>query len=267
MDPKEATVLGVEILAGAELEKAAAIFHREGFVCIKDPLTTEQFDLAKAGAEMVMDQQEAEVGKAQMNRGFARHSFGMQMEHWAWCQLVDLPTILPILDQIWSSEDYTCSGAGGDYSLPGAQIQSLHRDMGDFLADPWGVCTTVDLPTPFIVVNFTMVDFTVENGAIRFVPGTQRSRAAIPDLAGEPEWMRHNQLCAPANTAIIRDVRCWHGGSPNTSNHRRPMTSVGYFSPWRRASEEQGMPVEHFRRLSPRGQQLCRRLVMSGCRP
>ena len=85
-----------------------------------------------------------------------------------------------------------------------------------------------DLPAANIVVNFTIVDFTVENGAIRFVPGTQRSHASIPSLEEEPEWMRTSHLCAPANTAIIRDVRCWHGGTANNSNHNRPMTSVAY---------------------------------------
>ena len=32
--------------------------------------------------------------------------------------------------------------------------------------------------------------------------------------------------------AVIRDVRCWHGGTANRSQESRPMTSVGYYAPW-----------------------------------
>ena len=254
-------MLEVEILSPCAVERAAAIFHRDGFVCVENPLSAEQFLAVKADAEKVMQQQQEEFGLEHMNRGFARHSFGMQLAHWGWCILVDLPTILPIVDAIWNSDDYTCTGAGGDYSLPGARIQHLHADMGDFFSDPWGVCNEKTPPTPFIVVNFAMVDFTVENGAIRFVPGTHRSPASIPKLEEEPERMRTSHLCAPANTAIIRDVRCWHGGTANDSDHKRPMTSVGYHAPWRRAAEAKELPRAHYQRLSTRGQRLCRHLV------
>ena len=37
-----------------------------------------------------------------------------------WCMLVDLPTTTPILKAIFSSDDYTCWGAGGDFCIPGA---------------------------------------------------------------------------------------------------------------------------------------------------
>ncbi|NKB69750.1 MAG: hypothetical protein GKR89_21985 [Candidatus Latescibacteria bacterium] len=256
-------MLNVEILSPADVEQAATLFHRDGFVCIENPLTQEQFAAVEADAQQVMQQQEDEFGLKGMNRGHARHSFGNQLHNWGWCLLVDLPTILPVVDAIWDSDDYTCTGAGGDYSLPGAQIQHLHADIRDFFADPWGVCNHMTPPAPLIVVNFTMVDFTVENGAIRFIPGTHRSPAAIPSLEEEPEWMRGNHLCAPANTAIIRDVRCWHGGTANKSDQKRPMTGVGYHAPWRRAAENKVLPQKHYQRLSRRGQDLCRHLVQN----
>ena len=255
-------MLGVKIFEPGEVEQATTVFHRDGFVCVKNPLREEQFTLNKAGAERVMQEQEDECGIENMNRGYARHSFSNQLHNWEWCILIDLPTILPILDAIWMNDDYTCSGGGGDYSLPGAKIQHLHSDFKkDYFNDPLGRVTDRDPPPPFIAINFTMVDFTVENGAIRFIPGTYRSRAPIPTLEEEPEWMRTNHLCAPANTAIIRDVRCWHGGTANNSNEKRPMTSVGYYAPWFRPSEEKVLPRKYCERLSQRGQKLCRYIV------
>jgi ectoine hydroxylase-related dioxygenase (phytanoyl-CoA dioxygenase family) len=252
----------IEIVDHSEVERAAAIFHRDGFVVVRDALTPEQLAFAQAGARRVIAEQMAATPREKANRGFARYSFGPQLHHPEWLQLVDLPTILPILDRIWQSTAYTCMGAGGDYSAPGAQIQPLHSDIGDFLQDPLGQVSVRDLPTPFIVVNFLMVEFREENGAIRFVPGTQRSRHPIPSLEEEPERMKRSLLCAPAGTAVIRDVRCWHGGTANRSQEIRPMTSAGYLAPWfRMPLYGDWLPRSLYDTLSPRGQQLCRFLV------
>lgn len=253
--------LAVPFYTAEEAEEAATVFHRDGFVCVKEALTPAQLEFARQGAQKVIEAQLQEFGKEGMNRGYARHSFGDQIHHSEWAMLVDLPTILPILDAIWKSQEYICTGAGGDYSLPGAKRQPLHSDMGDFLHDPQGRVTFWDVPAPFIVVNFPMVDFTRQNGAIRFVPGTQRSRGPLPTLEQEPLWMQEGLLCAPAGSAVIRDVRCWHGGTENNATQPRPMTSVGYYAPWFRAREAEVLPQALYDTLSPRAKHLCRFLV------
>jgi ectoine hydroxylase-related dioxygenase (phytanoyl-CoA dioxygenase family) len=249
--------LALELVEPGDVERAVRIFHRDGFVAIRDALDPGQLRIAQSGAQRVIAEQTAAIPREQANRGLARYSFGPQMHNPEWAMLCDLATTLPIIDRIWGAQDHACIGGGGDYSLPGAEIQPLHSDLGDFLRDPLGVVDARDLPTPFIVVNVLMVEFTELNGAIRFVPGTQRSRAPIPALADEPEWMRRNLVCAPAGTAIIRDVRCWHGGTANRSQQIRPMTSVGYYAPWFRGRKEATLPDAIWRTLSPRGQQLC----------
>jgi ectoine hydroxylase-related dioxygenase (phytanoyl-CoA dioxygenase family) len=254
-------MLQIELLEPTDIERAANILHRDGFVAIKNALSPEQLKIAQAGANRVIQEQVEEIGLENANRGFARFSFGDQIRHPEWTMLIDLPTTLPILDRIWNSTEYSCSGAGGDYSVPGAKIQKLHSDIGDFFHDPCGQITARDVPAPFIVINFLMVDFTKENGAIRFVPCTQRSRAEIPSLEEEPEWMKNSIVCAPAGTAIIRDVRCWHAGTENTSQQIRPMTSVGYFAPWFASRYSSVMPRDIYNALSPRAQQMCRALV------
>ena len=253
--------LTVRLFGPDEVGAAADIFHRDGFVCVKEALTPEQLAFAQAGAQRVIADQRAEFELEKMNRGFARHSFGSQLHHREWTMLADLSTTLPIVEAIWNSPDFTCSGAGGDYSLPGAQIQPLHSDMGEFFHDPQGLVTFHDVPAPFIVINFLMTDFTVENGAIRFVPCTQRSRVPPPGLDEEPAWMQTSHLCAPAGTAVIRDVRCWHGGTANRSDQVRPMTSMGYYAPWRRARTDKVLPRARFEAMSARAQDLCRLLV------
>ena len=214
--------------------------------------------LAQDGARRVVADQTTRIPLEEGNRGFARYSFGSQIEHPEWRQLMDLSTILPSLEQIWGSDQFQCSGVGGDYSLPGAKTQELHADIRDTLNDPTGRLTIMDLPSPFIVVNFLMTDFTVDNGPTRFIRGTQRSRHPIPKLEEEPTWMQESVLRAPAGTAIIRDVRCWHGGTENRSDDPRIMISTGYTAPWFRLPGIAGsLPYDIYQTLSDRSKELC----------
>lgn len=255
-------MLDIELVKPGETDRATTIFHRDGFVVLQNALTEEQFERIRAGAHRVVSEQTEATPLDKANRGFARYSFGSQIHHPEWAMLIDLPTVLPLIESIFGSEQFICSGAGGDYSLPGAEIQRLHRDMPDYLKDPEQRVTVMDLPTPFIVVNFPMIDFSIENGATRFIRGTQRSRHPIPTLEEEPEWMKNSFACAPARSAIFRDVRCWHGGTPNTSQDVRIMTSAGYYAPWFRRPLMGGeMPRTIYDTLSERGQELCRPLV------
>ncbi len=255
-------MLDIEVVPCSEVNRAVEIFNRDGFVALSGTLNEEQLAYAQEGARRVLDEQLAATPLEQANRGYARYSFGSQVHHPEWAMLVDLPTVLPVLDAIWGEEDYTCSGGGGDYSHPGAKIQHLHSDLGDVLKDPLGQVSVYDLPSPFIVVNFLMTDFAEINGAIRFVPGTQRTRLRPPSLEDEPEHWRNSIVCAPAGTALLRDVRCWHGGTANNSDAPRIMTSAGYFAAWFRRDASDGvLPLERYRELSDRGKRLCRYIV------
>ena len=255
-------MLDIDILNPSEIDRATNIFHRDGFVAVKDTMTPEQFALLKVGCDRIIQKQTDADPERKGNRGSFRYSFGNQIMHQEWQTLIELPSVLAILDKIWSSKSYICIGGGGDYSLPGAEIQPLHKDMGDFFQDPHGTVTFHDPIAPFIVVNVLMVDFTKENGAIRFVPCTQRSRHPIPSVADEPRWMKDSIVCAPAGTAIIRDVRCWHAGTANNSKMIRPMTSIAYTAPWFwMGGFDRGLPKADYQRLTPRGKDLCRFIV------
>jgi ectoine hydroxylase-related dioxygenase (phytanoyl-CoA dioxygenase family) len=200
------------------------------------------------------------------------------MHHPEWAMLIDLPTVTPILSAIFGSSDYHARGGGGDFCLPGAvRYQPLHSDMSDrqtytradgtsfqhgsFL-DHRGQLTYRDLPCPYVCCNFLMVDFTAENGPTRQIPGTQHSRTPIPTLDEEPEWMKLSTVCpAPAGSVLIRDVRAWHGGTPNLSGEVRAIPNAEFFAPWYREPVPASMPRNLFESLSEHGQRLCRHIV------
>ena len=69
-------MLKVPILAPTELDRAANIFHRDGFVCIKDTLTPDQLKFAQAGAARIIKEQTDADPERKGNRGSFRYSFG-----------------------------------------------------------------------------------------------------------------------------------------------------------------------------------------------
>ncbi len=268
-------ITGLEVVSPDDVERAVALFHRDGFVAVRDAIPPDQLDrLREAAAEVIEALVAADPdGAAGGGAGGLphRYSFGgtsatRQMFHRPeWCELIDLPSTTPILTAIFGSSDYIVCGSGGDLALPGAiEYQGLHSDnMWSELHDPVGGVTMRDLPTPAIHINFPLIDLTPENGPIRQIPGTHRSRAPIPRLADEPEWMRLSTVCPlPAGSAIFRDVRCWHGGTPNLSNDVRAMPNVEYFAPWFRSEAiMRSMTFERWQTLSPHAQRLCRYVV------
>ncbi|HEY5662945.1 MAG TPA: phytanoyl-CoA dioxygenase family protein [Ilumatobacter sp.] len=266
---------GLEVCAPDEVERAAGLLHRDGFVAVRDALPRDQLERLRAGAADVIEQLVAGDPDGSVGGGAGglphRYSFGgtsasRHLFHRPeWCELIDLPTITPILTAIFGSPAYIVYGCGGEIALPGAiEYQGLHSDnVWTELHDPVGGVSMRDLPPPCIHVNFPLVDLTPENGPIRQIPGTHRSRAPIPRLADEPEWMRFSTVCPlPAGSAIIRDARCWHGGTPNLSREVRAMPNVEFFAPWFRSEALiRSMSFDTWRTLSPHAQRLARYVV------
>ena len=246
----------------SDVQRASDLFHRDGFVVIHDALTHDQFEFVEKGVSKVVAKQMKETPLIDANRGYARYTFGNQADQPAWVKLIDMPTILPILDAIFGSIDYICSSCSGDFNGPGAQEQFLHKDIEDNIFDPINTVSLFDMPTPWLVVNYLLTDVHETNGPIRIIPHTHRTRLQPPLQAAEPKRMKTSTICAPKGTVIIRDVRCWHGGTDNRSDEIRAMVDVGYFAPWYRVHGLGAiMPKELFDTLSPRGQAIARYLA------
>jgi hypothetical protein len=268
-------IAGLEVCDPDEVERAAALLHRDGFVAVRDAVPADQLDRLRDAATDVIEQLVAADPDGAVGGGAgglphrysfggtsgSRHMFGRP----EWCELIDMPTTTPILTAIFGSPNYIVYGCGGDLAFPGAiEYQGLHSDnVWSELHDPVGGVNMRDLPVPAIHINFPLVDLTPENGPIRQIPGTHRSRAPIPRLADEPEWMRFSTICPlPAGSAIIRDARCWHGGTPNLSQEVRAMPNVEYFAPWFRSEAAQrSMSYEAWRTLTPHAQRIARYVV------
>ena len=288
----------LEICAPDEVSRIARIFHRDGFVVVRDLLDAEQLNRFREGCARVLAQileiggtdgrrYTTETGRLPHRYSYGTSSASRQLMHDpAWASMIDLPTTTPILTKIFGSADYRVIGGGGDLCLPGAiEYQHLHADGSDaqvipegrvLQAELLGVDTKsaeadpalplhtqrliMELTPPHVTINFLMTDSTWENGPIRQIPGSHISRQPPPTPEHEPEWMRLSTLVgAPAGAGVIRDNRAWHGATPNLSREIRAMPNIEYVPPWDAPEHSRKtMPHEIWETLSPHAQQLCR---------
>jgi len=204
--------------------------------------------------------------KRKGSRGPRRYSFGgssstgSQLHHSEWAALVDVPAVTAVLDEIWGSRDYACHTAGGDFCLAGAPgHQNLHADAWFPGCNEWP-------HAPRIAVNYLIEDQTPFNGPLRLLPGTQhRPFQEAPSIDEESAESLLSTMCPlPAGTALVRDLRAWHGGTPNLSRAHRAMPNAEFTAPdllARTRPEERipkCLPHELWQQLSERGRHLAR---------
>ena len=273
---RENGIPDLELVEPVDIDRAVELFDRDGFVVVRDALDPALLERMRTAVDRVVDRL-LEVDPDNSVGGGAgglphRYSFGSSsatrhMLHVPeWCELVDLATTTPILTAIFGSPNYLLGGGGGDMALPGAiEYQGLHSDnIWEELPDRSGRVGVRDLPVPVVTINFPMVDFTRVNGPVRQIPGTQNSHDPIPSLAAEPDWMKLSTVCpVPAGSAIIRDNRTWHGGTPNLSRDVRAMPNMEYFAPWFRSEGViRSMPYERWQALSAHGRRIARHVML-----
>ena len=272
-------IRGLEVLEPADIRHAVELFRRDGFVVIANVLDSAQVEILSKGCAEVAGEILALDDGRKGNRGSHRYSFGgssltrSQLHRPEWQMLLDIPVVTNVVSAIFGSSDYVLRSASGDFCLPGAvEYQPLHSDVRDWhdngstpfsaFHDPRGQLTIRDLPCPYVCVNFLPQDVTRLNGPTRQIPGTQHARTPIPTLDEEPEWMRLSTVCpAPAGAVMIRDVRAWHGGTPNVSDAIRSIPNLEFYAPWFREPIVPGITYSDYRKLSDHARRIIRHCV------
>ena len=143
----------------------------------------------------------------------------------------------PIAVQIMAAalgDDLRCSFYHTNTAYPGSHYQPIHRDFGPLFG------TELNVPTPVthVVLNIPLIDFTIENGSTEVWPGThllvdREARDGSPErLAARAEGLAALRTNMPAGSIVIRDLRLWHRGMPNTSQEIRTMLALVYSRSW-----------------------------------
>eukprot|EP00933_Yihiella_yeosuensis_P038373 TRINITY_DN32309_c0_g1_i2.p1 TRINITY_DN32309_c0_g1~~TRINITY_DN32309_c0_g1_i2.p1 ORF type:complete len:495 (+),score=80.17 TRINITY_DN32309_c0_g1_i2:138-1622(+) len=208
---------------------AAEAISTLGFIVVMDALLPHQVAELRQEAETIAERMLALDPSTVGNRGPRRYSFGgasrtLHMMHMpSWGQLLDVDAIHRILKEVYP-QGYYAAGGGGDFVLNRTSTyQSLHLDVG-------GPVHELGHPVA-IGVNYVLQDLSCADGPLRVVPGSQNYLMDPPDLISEPLEMKHAVICPlPAGSAIVRDLRVWHGGTPNGSDRTRYLPNAEFVS-------------------------------------
>jgi len=228
------------VVAGADdwLDEAVRIFRQTGFCIILNALSDESASEVLKGClqaeRQILELDPERIGWCHDPGHYsfcAASQAGHMLHHEAWSLLLACEATFSALHAILPDGFVFCGG-GGDFVLAGTEkYQTLHADVGPGQVPP--EYRVGDAP-PQIAINFTVQAMTEKNGPMRVVPGRKvihGQQDVPPSFRHEPDRYKQSKLFPlPAGAAILRDLRLWHGGTPNVSEGTCFLPSVEVFS-------------------------------------
>lgn len=124
------------------------------------------------------------------------------------------PKLLACVRQVLGDE-FKLSSLNARSTRPNTTtVQPLHCDTG---ALPDGLGNTV------CNVIWMLDDFTEQNGATRFVPGTHRAGKLPQDVLPDPAAPHPDErlVLGKAGTVVVMNTHLWHGGTANRTDKPR----------------------------------------------
>jgi ectoine hydroxylase-related dioxygenase (phytanoyl-CoA dioxygenase family) len=155
------------------------------------------------------------------------------------------PLLLVVLDQVLGH--YQLSAPVGIRIGPGERAQVLHRDDAIY---------PLPQPHPPVVVNtmWPLDEFTSDNGATRFVPGSHRWEPGRRPADSDPV---ETATISPGSVMLYLGS-LWHGGGANRTDRPRLGVILEYVVSWLRPQENHclAVPRDVVRQLPERLQEL-----------
>jgi ectoine hydroxylase-related dioxygenase (phytanoyl-CoA dioxygenase family) len=155
------------------------------------------------------------------------------------------PLLLEVLDEVLGH--YQLSAPVGIRIGPGESAQMLHRDDAIY---------PLPEPHPPVVVNtmWPLDEFTAENGATVFLPGSHRWEPGRQPDPGDPV----QTAAMTPGSALFYLGSLWHGGGANQTGRPRLGVILEYASAWLRPQENHclAVPRDVVRQLPERLQEL-----------
>ncbi len=207
-----------------DVSAAVAGLQRDGFALIPDVLTHDEVDDVVARLWAARDESE--------RRGIPTHIPGLDpnANNVRVFNLIDLDPVFaaliqhPVADAVTGGllgDDYIVSNFTANIARPGSGSMTLHSDQAIVAPEPW-------LEPWSMNIIWVLCDLRAENGATRYVPGSQRFQRAH-DL---PEDLAEQLVPfeAPAGSIVAMEGRVWHTSGANTTvDEDRPLL-FGYYT-------------------------------------
>ena len=201
--------VSADTLTDAERES----LDRDGFLRIDNAITPEQAAAMRERLQELVDE-EGEAAGIEVHKEKGTDRLGDLVNK---DPMFDIcfshPRVLACAQHILG--DFRLSALNSRTALPGDGLTMLHADSGSRV-QPGDYENAMSI--------WFLVDFTMENGPTRVVPGSHRFGKLAQDVL-EDDWAKHPDevyLTGKAGTVYLFNAHIWHGGTKNNSSENRP---------------------------------------------
>ncbi len=199
---------------------AREIVEGQGYVLLPNLLSTAEATEARNIVLKLADQERQQ--QKLIVEGRKERLYGLIYKGEIFAKMVQHPQVLSVIEAILG-EDIILGGFSAHILHPEAQRMGVHVDYPYWAMSP----PYPQFPVLEVQVIWLVEDFTEDNGAPLFVPGSQKL-ATKPDL--EQFEQQAQKIIAKAGTAIISHGLCWHDTSVNSTPKSR-VSILGNYTP------------------------------------
>jgi ectoine hydroxylase-related dioxygenase (phytanoyl-CoA dioxygenase family) len=224
-------------------EKVAARLLEDGYVVVSGMMAQPEVRAARADLGRVLEA--TRTGRNAFEGYSTQRIYALFAKTRMFDQAAVHPLLLDVLDRVLGH--YQLSAPVGIRIGPGENAQVLHTD---------DMIYPLPQPHPTVVVNtmWPLDEFTEENGATRFVPGSHRWDPGRTPDQGDPVVA----ATMSPGSAMFYLGSLWHGGGANRTGKPRLGVILEYAAAWLRPQENHclAVPRDTVRQLPERLQEL-----------
>jgi ectoine hydroxylase-related dioxygenase (phytanoyl-CoA dioxygenase family) len=196
------------------------IINGKGYVVIPEVLSSTQAETARSTV-LKLAEETREWGQV-MSQGQRERVYSLVYKGEIFELMVQHPTVIKIVEAIvgW---DMTLGGFSAHVLHPGAMSMGVHVDYPYWTMEP----PFPTHPALEVQVIWMVEDFTEENGAPVFLPGSQKL-GKLPNLTHFSKTAK--KITGKAGSLVLSHGLCWHDTSVNST--QKPRVSIlGNYNP------------------------------------
>ncbi len=209
-------------------QDVAARLTEDGYVVVTGMMTDEDLTAARADLDRVLAA--TPTGRNPFEGYSTQRVYALFAKTRMFDRAATDALLLDVLDRVL--RHYQLSAPVGIRIGPGEKAQILHRDDAVY---------PVPEPHPPLVVNtmWPLDEFTAENGATRFIPGSHKWQPGRTPTPDDPVEMA---VMSPGS-AMFYLGSLWHGGGANQTDRPRLGVILEYAAGWLRQQENHCLAV------------------------
>ena len=190
-----------------------------GFTVLEDYMGADMLARMSARVDQLLAEEGAAAGSEFKTEENARRLANLVDKGEVFRDAIARPEMLALVESVLG-DGFKLSSLNMRSANPhSASVQPFHVDMG-LLPDSKGyaVCNCV----------WMLDDFTLENGALRVIPGSHNWNKKPQDELADPYASHPKELLVTgrAGTVVVMNAHAWHGGTANrTDKERRALHS------------------------------------------